>query len=276
VGRLYLIGLPAAGGTGGDVTLRALRILGEGPALAAVDAAAAADARQFLTGHGLRQPVIVADPDAILAALAVGDVALLWRAESQLVPPEPLLASIRAVLEAGAAVVPIPGPSLPLAALVVSGLPADSFVFLGPFVALELPLSALAGERRTLVGLETAARLEGTLAGLLAALGDRPVALAAVPASWPDGIWRGTLQAAVQQGTPALAASAVATEEWVLVLGGAQEAVPVWEQARLTTDITTRLANGQGAREIAQQLAAESGWPRREIYRLATRSRRHS
>ena len=267
---LYLVGLPAGGD--GDVTLRALRILGDVPAIVATDVAAD---QAFLAGQGIAAPVTLADPDAVQAALAVGDVALLWRADS-LWPAEPLPACIRAALGGGATVVPIPGPSLPLTALVASGLPSDSFVFLGPFAALDLPLSTLAGERRTLVGLETTERLAGTLAGLLAALGDRRAALVAVPAFWPHSIWRGTLQVAVQEGAAALVPVQPATGGWVLVLGGAQEASAAWDEVRVLSEIRARLADGQGAREIAQRLAAESGWPRRELYRLAIRFRHHS
>jgi 16S rRNA (cytidine1402-2'-O)-methyltransferase len=263
VGTLYLVGLLAGDPDG--LTLRALSILREVPAIAADDPAAA---RLFLTRHGISAPVQFAAPAAVRAAVAAGDVALL---HTTLQPP---LACVRAALEAGAPVVPIPGPSLPLAAAVISGLPADQLIFLGQLAGLDVPLASLAAERRTLVAVEAAGRLPGTVGGLLAAWGDRPVALL----SPRSEVWRGRLSGAAAY----LAAQPDLPEEvlpagtgYILVIGGAEERPAAWDEARLHAEVESRLAQGQRARQIAQELATASGWPRRDIYRLATRPRQH-
>jgi 16S rRNA C1402 (ribose-2'-O) methylase RsmI len=76
--------------------------------------------------------------------------------------------------------------------------------------------------------------------------------------------WRGTLgQACEPGGTQPL------SEPCVLVVGGAREQVTRWGGGRLRTEVQARLDQGLSAKEIGRELAAESGWPRREIYRLA-------
>jgi len=54
-----------------------------------------------------------------------------------------------------------------------------------------------------------------------------------------------------------------------LIVGGAPAEPARWEEERLRTEARRRLALGLGSKETSRQLAAESGWPRREVYRLA-------
>jgi 16S rRNA (cytidine1402-2'-O)-methyltransferase len=271
VGTLYVVSAPA--GDPDDLSLRAIRILGEVDLIVAEDVD---QAQRLLAHHGFVTPLAsgpeygqAADVALVLEALERGDAALLTAGWS----PGPSEASARLVaiaVERGFPAVPVPGPVLPVTALVVSGLPADSFVYLG-----ELPqqpsarrslLASIAGERRTLIVRETPQRLPETLAELRAALGGRP--LAVVEASGEPGgtIWRGTLNGA---DDPLL--DRPGRGPLALIVGGAREEAAPWDEDRLAGEIRAGLGRGLRASEISRQLAVESGWPRREIYRRAVK-----
>ena len=163
---------------------------------------------------------------------------------------------------------PVPGPTLSLLALVISGLPADSFVYLGALPgdaeAREALLRSVASERRTLVIVAAEGELASLVTGLHSALGNRPVAI--VPASSGGGaVWRGDLASLRDAPEPLPAAS-----DCAMVVGGATEEPATWDEAQLATEIDRRVARGEGAREISQALTKVSGWSRREIYRRAT------
>jgi 16S rRNA (cytidine1402-2'-O)-methyltransferase len=263
VGTLYVIGAPLA--TPEDVTLRAIKILRQ---VRLVVAGEPERARQFLARfdlhpHLIPVPLLGEGLDEALAALETGDVALLQEERSP-APCGPAGTLIQAAVERGFPAVPIPGPVLPLTALVVSGLPTDSFFFLGSLSeGLDLPLPSYIAERRTLVATEEAGRLAETLARLLAALGDRPLVLDGGFSGWaPQGAWRGTLGSALDH-----VAAYPPQGPCVLVIGGGEGEPARWDAGRLRAEVRTRLDRGQGASEIGRQVAAESGWSRREVYR---------
>lgn len=261
MGTLYLVTIPE--GDAQDITLRAMRIVRE-VAFVAADPASAA---RLLAPLDVSTPLHDLVPAAVVEALATADVAVL---HSGLAPASgsPAQAVIRAALDAGYSVVPIPGPSPALTALVISGLPADSFLFLGSLAGLDAPFGSLAAEPRTIVATESADRLAVTVDRLAEALGDRPLALAGPMHGWTAAAWRGTLG-----GAAAHLAAHPARGDCALVIGGSEGQAPPWDEARLQAEIQARLAHGLPAREVARQLAAESGWPRRDIYRLATQTR---
>jgi 16S rRNA (cytidine1402-2'-O)-methyltransferase len=263
VATLYVVGVPA--GDPDEITLRALRILGEVSCVVASDVA---QAQPLLDHYQLNtQLATLDDVDLISDRLESGDVALLvegWRSS----PSPRALALIRSAVECGFPVVPVPGPSLPVTALVVSGLPADSFVFVG-----ELPqqpkerhalLSSLRHERRTLVMLEVPGDLLGQLAGLLEVVGERRLVMAAASEQGTEVLWRGTIRSGLAQ--PPRSRS---EHPRVLLVGGVREQKVRWHEERLQAEVRARLDKGLGAKEISQQLAGESNWPRRDVYRLA-------
>ncbi len=262
MGTLYVVGAPA--GDPDDLTQRARRILGEVALVVAVEAEAA---RRLLDHHGLATPLSAgADLRAALEELPEGDVALLLPGWSP-VPSGPGLELLRTALERGYPPVPIPGPSLPATALVLSGLPADAFVYLG-----ELPrqpqarralLASVADEPRTLVAGVGADPLPDALADLSAVLGDRPLFLQAGTGETHAEPWRGSLAEALAAG-----AELGAEGRFILVIGGATDEPAAWSEERLRDEIRGRLAEGLRTKEISHELAEESGWRRREIYRL--------
>jgi len=267
VGTLYVIGAPLARPE--DVTLRALRLLRQVRLVVAEEPELA---RRFLDRFDLHPRLIpVPQPgaglDEVLGALATEDIALL-QGEQSPVPSGPAGALLHAAVRNGFPAVPIPGPVSPLTSLVVSGLPAGSFVFLGSLSeGLGLPMPCHAAERCTLAALEEADRLAGTLARLHAALGDRPLVLDGEFAGWPQGAWRGTLGSA-----PDHLAAHPPQGPCVLVIGAGEGQPARWGADRLQAEIQARLDRGQSASEIGRQVAAESGWPKREVYREVLKS----
>src|SRR5690606_2842331 len=118
----------------------------------------------------------------ILDALARGEsVALISDAGTPLVS-DPGFKLARAVIEAGHRVFPIPGASASLAALVVSGLPSDRFLFAGFLPnkqgARKATLAELADVDATLILYESGPRLAESLADMAEMLGARPAAVA--------------------------------------------------------------------------------------------------
>lgn len=261
MGTLYVLGTPA--GDPADLTRRALRIL------ETVDLIVAGDedsARALAAHHGLAAPVVLAR-EGIPDALAEGDVALLYSGLSP-APSDPGFQLIRGALDRQDPVVPIPGPSLAITALVISGLPADSFVYLGALpreqAARRALLATIRTERRTVVALSPPALLPSTLDDLFQMLGDRALAVVASSVQGAGLVWRGRLELAMAELDKDAAPGTCA-----LVLGGAPDEAARWQEDRLRSEIQGRLVAGLGVKEISQQLAENSGWSRREIYRLS-------
>ena len=157
---LYVVATPI--GNLEDVTVRALRVLGEVGLIAAEDTRVT---RKLLTRYQIHTPVTsyhehnkMTKLPSLLAALAEKDVALVSDAGTPGIS-DPGFELVRTAAEAGFQVIPIPGPSAVTSAVAVSGLPADQFVYLGflPRRRAERQrlLSSLASETRTLVAFET-------------------------------------------------------------------------------------------------------------------------
>ena len=196
---LYLVATPI--GNLGDITLRALETM------AGVDILACEDTRVtrvLLDRYGIRRRTIAyhehnaAEAGArLLEGLASGrSVALVSDAGTPLVS-DPGFRLVEQAIAAGHRVVPIPGPSALLAALAVSGLPTDTFLFAGFLPvkqgAKKSRLEELARVPATLVFFESPHRLSDTLAAMLDVLGDRPAAVARELTKTFEETRRGTL-----------------------------------------------------------------------------------
>ncbi len=274
MGVLYLVATPI--GNLEDVTLRALRVLREADLLLAEDTR---HVRKLLERHGIRaRPVSLhAHNEArrrgeALAALASGaHVAIVCDAGTPLVsdPGERLVA---AAIAAGHTVEAVPGPSAVLAALVVSGLPAERFAFLGflPRRAGECErlLARLRPVPETLVFFESPRRLAEALRRLAAAFGPRRACVARELTKLHEEVARGTLDALAERF------AAGARGEVAIVVEGARAArselaAGEVDPGELDAEIESRLAAGERAREIAAALAPAAGLPRRVLYARA-------
>ncbi len=175
---LYVVATPI--GNMGDISARAREIL------AGVGAVAAEDTRH--SGHllrelGLGRPLVSLHEHnersravELIARLRAGEsIALVCDAGTPLVS-DPGYSLVRAAIEAGIVITPLPGPCAAIAALSAAGLPSDRFCFEGFLparaAARRRRLTELAAETRTLVLYEAPHRLTDCLEDLAAACGE--------------------------------------------------------------------------------------------------------
>ena len=207
----------------------------------------------------------------LLARLARGEsLALVSDAGTPLVsdPGERL---VRAALEAGFAVVPVPGPSAVLAALVASGFATQPFAFVGflPRKGAERArtLAALATFPGTLVVFEAPNRAAATLEHLHVALGPRRAALARELTKRHETVLRGRLGE--------LSLQELRGELTIVVEGPSDDAQPAGVPEDLDAAADRLLAAGLSARDAARRLAAEFGLAKSDAYaRVIARVRR--
>ena len=269
IGTLYVVGTPI--GNLEDITLRALRILKEVSLVAAEDTRSAG----FLLSHyDIHVPITslfehneMQKLDQILAQLASGDVALISEAGMPGLS-DPGYRLIKAAIEAGVEVVPIPGPSALTAALVVSGLPTDSVVYLGFLPrkrsARRQLLAQARDQRRTLVAFESPHRLVESLSDIQEVLGERPVAVARELTKLYEQVVRGTVREVLQhfEAEPPRG-------EITLVIGGLPADEAAWTEDRVRDSLRSLLAQNITKSEAARLVSREAGWPRRKVYRIA-------
>ena len=181
-GTLYLVSTPI--GNLEDITLRALRVLRDVSLIAAEDTRTT---RKLLAHYDIHARLISYNEHnrrtrtpRLLAALTEGDVALVSEAGTPAIS-DPGQHLVAAAGEAGARVVPVPGPSVLTAALAASGLSTQRFLFLGFLPRQPGPLRKLLRSVRdaaeTLVAFEAPHRMRRTLAILIEELGDREAAI---------------------------------------------------------------------------------------------------
>jgi 16S rRNA (cytidine1402-2'-O)-methyltransferase len=268
MGTLYLVATPI--GNLEDITVRARRVLGEVSLIAAEDTR---HTRKLLAHYDIHTRLTsyfehnkLAKLDTVLRALDNGDVALVSDAGTPALN-DPGYELVRAVLEAGHKVSPLPGPSAPLAALIASGLPTDSFLYLGYLprksVERQRALEAVREQPYTLIFLEAPHRLIATLRDLLDVLGERQIAVARELTKLHEEIFRSGLSQAVQhfeQNPP--------RGEITLVVSGQLPHVIYWDAEHLEAVLPSALASGEPLGRLAARLSAESGWPRRKVYQM--------
>ena len=268
MGILFLIGTPI--GNLEDISLRAIRVLGE------VDVIAAEDTRRakiLLGRYDIKTPVISYHEQggrgrtaALLERLRGTDVALITEAGMPSIS-DPGYGIVAAAIEAGLPVDVLPGASAVSAALAVSGLPSHQFTFVGfpPRKAGERKrfLQSLSGEPRTLVLFEAPHRVRATLREAVGVFGPRRIAVCRELTKLHQEVFRGTIdEAAAHFAEP--------RGEFTLVIEGAEEGAGAGDDAveaagRLLTSLAGAGVTGKDA--VAQAVEA-FGVPRRAAYRL--------
>ncbi|MBM3144759.1 MAG: 16S rRNA (cytidine(1402)-2'-O)-methyltransferase [Chloroflexi bacterium] len=275
MGTLYLVATPI--GNLEDITQRALRVLSESPLIAAEDTR---QTRKLLSHYEIEPSQAILSYhehsrenqlEKIIAALGAGDVALVSDAGTPGVN-DPGYELVRAALGAGYKVSPIPGPNAPLAALTASGLPCDSFLYLG-----YLPRKATQRQRAieeaaslpyTLIFLETPHRLSDALADLVSILGDREIAVAREMTKLHEEFYRGRISGAIAHFT-----AQPPRGEITLIVAGAQPESEKWTSARLREEVALALEACEKPSQVARRLTTASGWARNDIYALVTELR---
>jgi len=244
---LYIVATPI--GNLDDISLRALRTLREVKLIAAEDTR---KTKRLLTTYDIKTPVTSYHEhnkwtklDYILNCLEGGDVALVSNAGMPGIS-DPGYELIVAANQRGISVVPIPGPSVVITALVISGLPTDRFSYIGflPHKAngRRRLLESIADEYGTIVALESPHRLCRELTKIY------------------EEVFRGTISQAIEHFTEPRG-------EFTLVIEGKKER----DKPQLTEDIEGQLhhmrLSGMAAKEAIAKVAGETGLPKKELYR---------
>jgi 16S rRNA (cytidine1402-2'-O)-methyltransferase len=266
LGTLYVVGTPI--GNLEDMTLRALRILGQVGLVAAEDTR---KTRHLLTHYEIKTRLTsywehnkLSKLDHILEVLREQDVALVCNAGMPGIS-DPGYELIRAAIEDGISVVPVPGPSAIVTALVASGLPTDGFLYLGFLprkrgrrVSL---LASVAGERRTLVAFEAPHRLLATLEDVAESLGERQLAVTRELTKLHEEVVRGTTSELLSHFS-----SHAPRGEVTLVIEGAEETS--WDGGEVEQALQKLKREGLSPSEAVREVARMGQWPRAEVYRI--------
>ncbi|MEO1593026.1 MAG: 16S rRNA (cytidine(1402)-2'-O)-methyltransferase [Cyanobacteria bacterium J06632_22] len=270
-GVLYLVGTPI--GNLEDMTFRAVRILQQ------VDHIAAEDTRH--TGR-LLQHFQIQTPQLsyhehnqqqripeLIALLQTGRTVALVTDAGMPGISDPGYELVCACVTANIQVVPVPGPSAVVTAVVATGLPTDRFVFEG-FLPLKAKLrqariAALTTEPRTIVLYESPHRLVKTLTELATALGpDRQVTLARELTKRYEEFWRGPLGEALNW-----CETQPPKGEFVVAIAGAAPQKQSLSDAELTEQLSALIAAGHSPSQASRQLAQQLGIPKRRLYDLS-------
>ena len=268
-GALVLVGTPI--GNLGDLPPRAVEALNAADLIACEDTR---HSRKLLTAFGIENRLVsvhghneqAMSGELVERMLAGGRIAFITDAGMPGVsdPGERL---VRAALDAGVAVEMVPGPSAVIAALVLSGLSTERFVFEG-FVPRKgkdrsTRLAEIASERRTTVLYEAPHRLDSLVADLAAVCDpERRIAIARELTKKFEEVWRGTLAEAV-----AHVGDVEARGEHVVVVEGAAEVEATDDD--VIAALQARRAAGEDRKTAVAAVAADLRVPRRQVYDAA-------
>ncbi len=265
-GRLYVVGTPI--GNLADVSERARKTLAD------ADLVAAEDTRRtgrLLEHLGIRNRMLslfegneVERTERLIGDLRDGATVALVSDAGMPAVSDPGHRLLRACVDAGIPIEVVPGPSAVTAALVVSGLPTDRWVFEG-FLPRQggrrrERLRALAHDPRTVVLFESPVRVAALLRDVLEELGDRPAVVARELTKLHEEVLRGRVSEVL---TAIL--SSEPRGEVVVVLGGAPEPQEA-DLDDLVNEARRLVAEGMRKREAAAAVARRSGGSANRIY----------
>ena len=272
-GVLMVVGTPI--GNLDDLTPRAVE------ALAGADLVVCEDTRRALklfSAAGVpTRPMLVANDHTeaaqvakVLEHLRAGSTVALTSDAGLPGISDPGERLVRAAASEGFEVRVVPGPSAALAGLVVSGMATGRFVFEGFLPrrgsGRDERLTALAGERRTIVLYEAPHRVGRTLSDLASALGPRRrVAVCRELTKLHEETWRGALEDAVRRSE-----DVEPRGEYVIVIDGAPAPADATDD-ELSVALHRLRADGLSTRDAVAEVASVYEVPRRRVYDLATR-----
>ncbi|MEM9272699.1 MAG: 16S rRNA (cytidine(1402)-2'-O)-methyltransferase [Cyanobacteria bacterium P01_F01_bin.143] len=276
MGKLYIVATPI--GNLEDMTLRGIRILKE------VDLIAAEDTRH--TGKLLKHFEITTPQisyhehnsrlrgQELVSKLEQGsNIALVSDAGMPGIS-DPGTELIASAIAAGISIIPIPGVSASITALVSSGLATERFVFEGFLPSQGKPrkerLQGLKNEARTIILYEAPHRLLTTLKDLAQVLGqERSLVLGRELTKIHEEFWRGDVQGAIALYTE----KSQPKGEYTLVIAGSQaESDLILSEEQIKAELTQLLAQGMTRSQACRYLAAQTSLSRREIYQLSVNS----
>jgi 16S rRNA (cytidine1402-2'-O)-methyltransferase len=266
-GTLFIVATPI--GNLEDITYRAVRVLREAALIACEDTR---QTRKLLDRYGISQPTVSyhehneqARSDELLRELQAGrDVAIVSDAGTPLIA-DPGYRLVEKARRQGVPVVPIPGPSAVIAALSASGLPTDSFAFLGFLPAKSgqrrRMLEAARGLGMTLVFYETPHRIVEALQDMAAVLGATPVVLGRELTKLHEEFLSGS---AAEIRDRLLQRDSIKGEFTVIV--GKWDA-PVDESLPIEREVELLIETGVPRMDALKQVARRRGLSKREVYK---------
>ncbi len=269
-GTLYVVATPI--GHFDDITVRALAVLRTADCIAAEDTRTTG---RLLAHHRIKSHLISYHEHnekrrtpQLMARLREGQTVALVSDAGTPTLSDPGFILVREAATAGISVHPLPGASAAVAALSVSGLPTDAFVFLGfpprKPNRLEAHLHALQKEPRTLIWYESPRRLLGLLKALERVMGDRPAVIGREMTKRYEEFLRSSLSELIES----LEGREDLKGEITLLVAGCpptSEARPETLRAVIRDELEH---NPRPASGLARELAARFNRPRGEIYSL--------
>lgn len=277
-GKLYVVGTPI--GNLSDFSPRAEQALREADFIAAEDTRVTL---KLLNHFGMKKPMVSyfehnkrERGDTICARIEAGENCALVSDAGMPAISDPGELLVAQCAERNIQVLVVPGPSAVVSALAISGLPTGRFTFEG-FLSMNKKsrrehLEEVKNERRTMIFYEAPHKLANTLSDMLAAWGDRRIALVRELTKVHEEVIRTTLAQAVRQY-----ADGGARGEFVLVVEGA----PAPEKTEFTLEDAAEIAaalieEGASASDAAKQAAAETGLKKGDIYRAVQQGNQES
>jgi len=269
-GTLYIVATPI--GNLEDITLRAIRILREVQLIAAEDTRRT---KKLLNAYDIHTPLVslyeqVEEKKSgrLISRLQEGsDIAYVSDAGTPGISDPGYVLVDRAITH-GIRVVPIPGVSAVIAALSVSGLPIDHFIFYGFLPSRSISrknfLQSVAEETKTLVLYESPKRLMATLSDIESVLGDRRIVVVRELTKVFEEILRGTVRSVIGE-----LQERTVKGEITIIVAGKKQTRPSYsdndirarsEQLHSHTDLSRR--------DIIKKLASDMGISRKRVYRL--------
>jgi 16S rRNA (cytidine1402-2'-O)-methyltransferase len=277
-GVLFVVATPI--GNPDDITLRAIKVLKE------VDFIAAEDTRQakkLLASHGISKPLVschehneqARTPQFVERMKQGQSMALISDAGTPGLS-DPGYRLVCGALDAEITVIPIPGPSAPVAALCASGLPTDAFHFAGFLPrkdgAAKARLEELKSIRATLIFYESPKRLLKSLPVMSLVLGDRRAVLARELTKTHEEFLRGSFNDIMEQlkGRPAVLG------ECTVLVAGAQPPDPAENEDAFMQALEKGIAQGGlSLSTLAGSVAKRFGRKKAEVYALALKIKEH-
>lgn len=252
-----------------DITYRAVRVLKEVAWIACEDTR---ETRKLLDHFGIETPLVsyhdhneLERAKELCARLVEGESGALVSDAGMPLVSDPGYRLVRAAIEAGVPVQPVPGASASLAALAASGLPTDSFHFLGFLPAKSGQraslLESVRNEKSTLVFYESPHRILEALADIERALGPRSVVIAREMTKIHEEFLRGTAAELLKQ----LQTRDAIRGEITLLVGKSNRPMP--SAVPLEKAVEAQIGNGLSRMDAMKAIARERGISKREVYK---------
>lgn len=268
-GKLFVVGTPI--GNLGDISARALRTLSECDFIAAEDTRVTI---KLLNRFEIKKPMLSyhehnrhEQGEKIAQRIAAGESCCLVTDAGMPAISDPGEDLVRLCRSRGLAVAAVPGPSAFASALAVSGMPSGRFTFEG-FLSMNKSgrrehLNSLKNETRTMIFYEAPHKLPSTLKDMLAAFGNRELAIARELTKIHEEVIRTTLADAAEKYS-----NESIKGEIVLIINGAEVKQETFTLEQAIEIAKSHIASGSSLSEAAKRAAHETGIKKGEIYNV--------